>query len=592
MGDSYRISLSDGRNIEVPASANLLTVVRQSGIDLPAICGGAGLCGKCMVRFLSGAPDPTTDDLERIEQNEIDRGCRLACRALITRDAEIELMPVSPPAAADILIDGHRPAIQPDPWVRKHLIESEPHEISTSSSDLQKIFAGSQPAWLALPALQRLPELLREGNFRGTVTLLDGEFIDFETGDQRDACYGLAVDLGTTTVALKLIHLPTGRIVASRAALNLQSRYGGDVISRIQHANENPEGLSALQNTIISQINGMIGSLVVNRGHIYEMVVAGNAVMQHLLLAVPPRFLGEMPYIPAFTSSQRLKATELGIDIHPQGRVYVMPAIGRFVGGDTSAVLLTLAERLQETWLAVDIGTNGEVLLCHRGRLWATSAAAGPAFEGAQISQGMRATAGAIDRVWWQQEGWKIHTIGDERPRGICGSGLIDAIGSMLESGALDNSGRLLVADPAQAYVELARSEGEAGVRISQRDIREVQLAKGAIAAAVEIVLHQAGLTAQDLHALYLAGAFGQYLRREMAMRIGLLPAMPLDRIHFIGNAACAGAEMALISSSAVRRIEELVERVEYVEVAADPAFQERFAMNMMFPVAGSIGPL
>ncbi|HPG84313.1 MAG TPA: ASKHA domain-containing protein, partial [bacterium] len=400
------------------------------------------------------------------------------------------------------------------------------------------------------------------------------------------------VDLGTTTVVAKLIDLRTGRLLATESGLNRQRRHGEDVIARVGHANAH--GVSILQREIVEQLNGMIGALAAQGGilreDIYEMVLAGNTVMEHLLLGVPPRHLAEMPYVPAVRNFAPVAAAEIGLALHPEARVVLFPVLGKFVGGDTAAVLLTLAGRLDGTWLAVDIGTNGEILLCHQGRIWTTSAAAGPAFEGAQISAGMRAAAGAIERVWWRGDHLEVRVIGGGEASGICGSGLIDAVAALLETGALDESGRLVSGHP---LVTMAPHPGVVGLQpaarltdrivLTQRDIRELQLAKAAIATAIGLLLQSAGLRPGELEQLYLAGAFGQYIAPAAALRIGLLPLIDPEKIKFIGNAACAGAEMGLISLAERRAITELARRVEYVEVAAAPDFQDLFAENLLF---------
>ncbi len=440
---------------------------------------------------------------------------------------------------------------------------------------------------------------------------------------------GIAVDLGTTTIVAKLIDLETGRVLATVSELNRQRRHGEDVISRISHANAH--GVEPLRQLIIGQLNGMIDQLLEQANHhgedlpgtgrtsesggnlqidraadkdgpelpvrgeigsadIYEMVLAGNTVMQHLFLGLPPRHLAEMPYVPVMRALRPQYARELGLALHPEAEVHLLPGLGKFVGGDTAAVLLTLADRLDGTWLAVDIGTNGEILLCHQGRIWTTSAAAGPAFEGAHIAAGMRAAAGAIERVYWKRDHLEVQTIGGGEATGICGSGLIDAVAALLEAGALDETGRLLE-DHALVTSEppagLPQSQPAARltdkVWLAQKDIREVQLAKGAIATAIALLLRNANLQPSDLRHIYLAGAFGQYIRPEAALKIGLLPRVDPARIKFIGNAACAGAEIMLINGDERHQIEELARKVEYIEVAADKDFQNLFADNLLF---------
>jgi uncharacterized 2Fe-2S/4Fe-4S cluster protein (DUF4445 family) len=408
------------------------------------------------------------------------------------------------------------------------------------------------------------------------------------------------VDLGTTTVVAKLLDLDSGSVLQVVSRLNRQRNFGEDVISRISYADSHSDGLKRMHQVIVTQLNEMIDILAdrasVDRTDIYDMTVAGNTVMEHLLLAVSPKYLAELPYVPVFDRIPTLRAADLDIDIHPRARIFVFPIIGRYVGGDTSAVLLALSDRLDQTWLAVDIGTNGEMILCNEGQLSCCSTAAGPAFEGAHIRQGMRAATGAIERVRYDSGTFHIQTIGKAPATGICGSGLIDSVAALKKSGLLETSGRLMGDDEIenealQSLVSGTQQERtvrftgteEQAVGLSQRDIREIQLAKGAIATGIQMLLDRAGLTADDLDALYLAGAFGQYILPECAQEIGLLPTMPLSRVVFIGNAAYTGAEMALLSAPARDRCAELGRNTEYVEISTDPNFQMLYAEKMMF---------
>ncbi len=582
--------LPSGRRSRVAAGTSLLDAALDLGLEIESLCGGAGLCGRCRVRLIKGALPVTSADLENLTPEEVEQGFRLACSAIPAADCTIEIPGAT--SESEILVEGAGRAVALDPVVRAIPVLLDPPELERGASDLEVLLAalpaGTLPPPLSL--LRRLPALLRAGHWRGEAILLDGRLVDFRA--EAGPLCGVAVDLGTTTVVARLIDLRSGRLLATESGLNRQRHHGEDVISRIAHANAH--GAGTLQELIVAQLNEMVEALTaaagIRRADLYDMVVAGNTVMEHLLLGLEPRYLAEMPYVPAVRLFSPLFAAGIGLELHPEARVLLLPVLGKFVGGDTSAVLLTLANRLAESWLAVDIGTNGEILLCHEGRIWTTSAAAGPAFEGAHIGAGMRAAAGAIERVAWKEDHLAVRVIGGGEATGICGSGLIDAVAALLEAGALDASGRLAADHP---LVELQPAVGSQppqpavrlapGVLLTQRDIRELQLAKAAIATAIELLLRQAGLGAEELDHLFLAGAFGQYIAPEAALRIGLLPRIELERIQFIGNAACKGAEMALLSAAERRRIAALATQVAYVEVAGEEDFQDVFAESLLF---------
>ncbi len=584
--------LPSGRRTVVPAGTSILDAAQALGLEITSLCGGAGLCGQCRVLLRRGTLPVTPNDLENLTPEELESGFRLSCSALPAADCTVEIPAAAGENGVEILAAGAGRPVEWNPAVRAIPVVLDPPGLESGPSDLEVLLeglpAGTRPPSLRL--LQELPVLLRLNNWRGRAILIGEKLAGFQP-EPAPLC-GIAVDLGTTTVVARLIDLETGRLLATASGLNRQRRHGEDVIARVAHANAH--GPQPLQELIVGQLSEMADELTaeagIHRSDIYEVVVAGNSVMEHLLLGVPPRHLAEMPYVPAARNFPPVAAAEIGLELHPEARVVCFPLLGKFVGGDTAAVLLTLADRLDATWLAVDIGTNGEILLCHQGRIWTTSAAAGPAFEGAQISAGMRAAAGAIERVWWRGDHLEARVIGGGEAVGICGSGIIDAVAALLEAGALDASGRLAEGHP---LVTTAPHPGVPGLQpaahlagrvvFTQRDIREVQLAKGAIATAIELLLRAAGLQPDDLEHIYLAGAFGQYISPEAALRIGLLPAVEQARIKFIGNAACAGAEMGLLSLSECRAIDELSAQVEYGEVAAGAAFQDLFAEKMFF---------
>ncbi len=606
MSERIRITFLPGRHTGLfPPNTNLWHAAQELAVEeIEAYCGGNGTCGKCRVRIEEGEFPITEADRKAFSDDELIEGYRLACQAIASQDCLIWTSRADEKDQTAILTEGLHQEFEIDPVVKKTATHVQPPELDENPFDLQKTLAaaGLQSVQLTLPAIQNLPETLRQHDFSITSVVANGMLLDFEGGNTLGQGYGVAVDLGTTTVVAKLLDY-TGTVHAVVSRLNRQRAYGEDVISRIGHAS-NPEGLKTLQKAVIDLLNDMIAELLETvkgkREQIYEMVIAGNTVMEHLFLGIQPKYLAEMPYVPVFQRPPLVRAVELGLNIHPNGWIYCFPLLGRYVGGDTTAVVLSLLSRpKQETWLVVDIGTNGEIVLSRRGELSCCSTAAGPAFEGAQIRFGMRASQGAIERVFFTDGDLQVHTIGNQSAKGICGSGLIDAVGTFLQAGILDRTGRLLEDKDMDSKLTAALGSrlrgqdndrrvyltpaGKSEVFLNQRDIREIQLAKGAIATGIEVLLANAGLQLDDLDALYVAGAFGQYIRVDMALEIGLLPRISPDRIHFIGNAAYTGAEMALLSQTQRRLAEQIPDQIRYVEISADPEFQMRYAEQMFF---------
>jgi uncharacterized 2Fe-2S/4Fe-4S cluster protein (DUF4445 family) len=498
-----------------------------------------------------------------------------------------------------------------DPPVMKRRVEMPPPVRGDELPDLMRVERALNVRSL-MADFALLPELsakLRRNNFRGTAVFSGGKLLDFETGDTTAENHAVAVDLGTTTLAAELISL-YGRRRAVAARLNPQTAFGDDVLSRILLARENPDGLKRLRDAAVAAVERMLGELCVGSGvqpeRIYQMTVAGNTTMQQIFCGLDPGPLGEVPFTPAVARSLTLSARQLGLrNTHPAAEVFVMPVIGGFVGGDTVAGLL--ATELAEAdgpGLFIDIGTNGEIALAADGRLTAASTAAGPAFEGARISRGMRGAAGAIEKVVFYGQ-LKIGVIGDAPPAGICGSGLIDAAAELLRHGLMTSGGRLLSPDklPADAPPELARrividdgqpaftlatSEEAADGRpilLTQRDLRELQLAAGAIRAGISILLRRAGLTPGNLQRVLIGGGFGNFIRRGNAQRIGLLPPeVQRSKIRFLGNTSLAGARLAAVSLSARAKAEEIARRTEHVDLSTDADFTRFLAEAMIYP--------
>lgn len=395
-----------------------------------------------------------------------------------------------------------------------------------------------------------------------------------------DKYFGVAVDVGTTTLAASLVNLKNGSEIAVTGDINPQISFGDDVISRIKYAASGGKNTAKLQKAIVGQINAMINRLCgqggVDKKNIYEITIAGNTTMEHLVCGIDPAALGQLPFEPVYRGANAVNAAELKLEINDKGIVYVLPIVGGFIGGDISAGMLAVDLLSQpQPVLMIDVGTNGEIVLANNGKIMAASTAAGPAFEGARISCGMRAAAGAIEKVKLAGGDCIYNVIGNVEPAGICGSGLIDVTAELLNAGIVDSSGRM----NRREFIVAGK------IKITQNDIRQIQLAVGAIRAGINIILKKAGIKAADLKKVFIAGGFGSFIRRNNAQRIGLLPAeVSHEKISFVGNTSLAGAKLALLSIKARQRAEGLAKQTEHIELSADSDFQNEFANAMIFP--------
>jgi len=602
-----------GKRVHVLKGTRLMEAAAGAGIALDLPCGGEGVCGKCRVVVRRGACEPNAVERNALTAKELEQGFRLACQSSVCGPMTVEIPETSVLASYHKILARTEGAPQAatDPAIRKQYVELPPPDRTSDEPDLVRLERALGPFDVDLDLLREIPGRLREGQFRGTTVLADRKLIDFEPGNTESECFGAAFDVGTTTLVGMLLNLNTDRELAVASRLNPQTGFGDDVLTRIQHVLENAQGLSDLHNAVIGACNEMISELAdqagIARERIYELTFSGNTTMLHLLCRVDPRYLGGVPFVPATGNRLLVEASQLGLRVHPRGRAYVMPVIGGFVGGDTvSGILATGLAQAEGPTVLVDIGTNGEIVLSHEGQLLAASTAAGPAFEGARITHGMRSSIGAIDKVIVDGQ---VHTnvIGDAPPVGLCGSALIDLAAGLLRHKVLTPQGRLCVPDelPDDIFPELRRrvvahdgqvsflvvAETESGtgrpIVITQRDIRQLQLASGAIRAGIAILLDRAGLRPEDLETVLVAGGFGNFIRRSNAQRIGLLPgAIPRHRIRYQGNTSLAGARLVAVSVRARQLAEELARRTQHVDLSTDPGFQWAFADAMIFPDA------
>ena len=588
------------RTTRVPEGTTLFNAAHWIGLAIESTCGGRGTCGKCKVRVLAGDVEVAPADRRWFTDAELAEGWHLACEAVLYTDAECHvpaLMRV--PKAATM---GLSRFVLLEPNVHKiHLVLAEP-SLEDVRSDVERLRdaldAEGYGLVADLRALRHLPIALRVAGYDVTAVLCGEHLVAVEPGDTTGVAYGVAVDVGTTTVVATLMDLRAGAAVAVSSNLNGQAPFGADVISRIARTRMDETAAAELQRTVVETIDGLLADVyaasAVTSEQVYEMVVAGNATMLHLLLGVDAHAISVAPFVPAFREPLDLPAAALGTDIHPEGRVQILPSIGAYVGADIVAgIQATGLTREPELRLFVDVGTNGEIVLGHAERVLASAAPAGPTFEGGHVKHGMRAADGAIEGVTFSDGEVRLQVIGDEPPRGICGSGLIDAVAQLRVAGLLDASGRLARADEVPGHPLASRLVEEDGLRgfhltgditLTQRDIRELQSAKGAIATGIAALMELMGVTADDLHQVLLAGSFGTYIDPQSARVIGLVPPVPVERITAAGNAAGEGAKMALLSFREREMAFDLLRRVEYVELSGRPGFNEAFIGSVGFP--------
>jgi uncharacterized 2Fe-2S/4Fe-4S cluster protein (DUF4445 family) len=596
--------------VRVPYGVTLFDAASWNGIAIDSTCGGHGTCKKCRIRITDDPPAPTSLDIRAYTPAELRNGWRLACRTTAIRDTAVEVPPLTTrPKAATVGVGRQvilRPAVQ-----KRYLELAEP-SLADQASDLERVLAELEDLEprAELPVLRTLGRTLRESDYKVTAVVVDDMLIAVEPGDTTARRYGIAFDLGTTTVVATLLDLATGTPVAVTSTLNKQQPFGADVITRISATMLDPGNLDKLQHLAHETLAELAQAVCAQGGvephEVYEVALAGNATMTHLALGIDPEPLGMAPFILSARLFPEVLATDLGLAgvVHPRARAVVFPPFGAYVGGDITAGLLASGmDRDARVRLFIDIGTNCEIVLGNRDWLLATAAPAGPAFEGAAIRCGMRAADGAIEVVTMTPDEIGLKVIGDAEPQGLCGSGLVDAVTGMVRIGLLDASGRFVSQQEARArapgladrltqvgkervFVLHWRDAAEDSIYLSQRDVRELQFAKAAIATGWRILLEEAGLAPGDVKQVLLAGSFGSYLSPASAIRIGLVPDVPVTRVVPAGNVAGEGAKMALLSLRERAGGLALLEEVRYVELSDRPDFNDRFVGQLPFPEA------
>ena len=589
----------------MPAGTTVLEAAAGLGLSLEAPCGGHRLCGKCRVAFLGDVPAPTAVEEELVSAADLAAGVRLACRCRPCSDAALRLLP---PPRVDWWKLGTADAgsLPPDPAVRVIRCQLPPatREEPTATATLIRAQVGDLEVPLGvLRALGGRWTAAARGAVVDVVVSGD-RVVDVLPLAAPDAppptVCGAALDIGTTTIVGYLMDLGTGRQLAAASAMNPQSSFGSDLISRLHAVLEDPANLQRLRESVVTAAGRLIQRACREAGRapeqVYEVTVAANTCMHHLLLGLDASALATSPFAPVLTDSVDLPAAEVGLRLHPRANVHVLPNVAGFVGADTIAGLVASGIAHADGWrLLLDIGTNAEIVLGRRGRLLACSAAAGPAFEGGNVSCGTVARDGAVSRVSWEGGRFRAETVGGSPAVGVCGSGLLDAVRVLLEQGVLLPSGRMLVPDRWSEEVRqglswsedpqgiVVANDGERPVVLTQADVRQLQLAKGAVRAACDLLLSAAGIGASDLEEVLLAGAFGNYLDAESVLALGLIPPVPANRLRSIGNAAGTGAKLALLQRSAREEAARLRGDVAYIELSTQPGFQDAFMDAMGF---------
>ncbi len=584
---------------------NLLEVARDSGIQLASACGGEGNCGQCQIILIQGEVSPPTPDEEFIlSEHEISLGRRLACCVAIHSDLRVEIPRSSLITGQRLQIEGDLPEIAVDPVVRAYPLEIPPPTLDDLRADFTRLVETLEQAHnlkklhAPLDVMQTASEILREHNWRITAFVRGEEIVGL--GALEDQPLGFAVDLGTTKIAAYLVDLETGEELASTGAPNPQIGFGEDVISRLNYVHRNPDGGQILAEKVQTTMDRMLGELLdqrnAKRSQVVEGCIVGNTAMTHLLLRLPVHQLARAPYVAATSDSLDVPASEIGLKMAPGAYVHIPPSIGGFVGADHVAMILACdLDRSDKIVLGIDIGTNSEISLRKPGApfLTSVSCASGPAFEGAHISEGMRAASGAIEKVRITSEGVELTTIGDEPPIGLCGSGIIDVAAELYRAGLVNSRGRFQrdhnrVQEGSRGLGFTLVPAGQTGTDkalvISQEDINEIQLAKGAIHAGLTILLAVTDTAPEAVDEVLIAGAFGSFLNVEKAIALGLFPHLPNTIYRQVGNAAAAGAKWLLVSQAARRRAQAIKNRTRYSELTTYPKFNRAFALGMLFP--------
>lgn len=597
------------KTITVPTGVSAFDAASWNGIAIDSTCGGYGTCKKCKIQITSGDVPPAKLDSRAFTQDEISKGWRLACLVRTITDISIDVPPLTTrPKAATVGV-GRQVILRPA--VQKRYVELVEPTLHDQRTDIVRLLDAIEDieASVSLAAMRNLPTVLRSSDYKVTAVFIDQALIDIEPGDTTTVRYGIAYDLGTTTVVATLLDLNTGVPLAVKSMLNKQQPFGADVITRISTTMLDPTALDRLRGLAQATLAELTAEVCleanINPLYVYEVALAGNATMTQLLLGIHPEPLGVAPFIMASADYPDVEASELGILIHPRAKAVILPSLGAYVGGDIVAgALASGMDRDKRLRLFIDVGTNCEIILGNGEKILATAAPAGPAFEAASIKCGVRAASGAIETIKIVDGELVIGTIEDTPAVGICGSGLVDACAVLVQAGLLDHSGRFVTDEIAKEVAPLLASrlldrEGERvfvltwgatigdasdAVFLTQRDVRELQFAKAAIATGWALLLEEFDVEERDIAQVLLAGSFGSYLSPASAIKIGLVPKLSVLRIVSAGNVAGEGAKMVLLSAQERHGATALLDEIDYIELSDRADFNDKFVTRLAFP--------
>lgn len=635
MSTAKVVFLPSGRRGEFPLGTPLLQAAQQLGVDIDSICGGRGLCGRCQIVCAEGnfpkhgissslehLNDFTATEMRYNQERKLMAvGLRLSCHTYLQGDVVIDVPPDSQVHKQIVRKAAEQRDIVLNPSVSLHYVEVTEADMHDPKGDMQRLIEALEFEWqLAglsydFSLLADLQAALRQGQWAVTAAVYQNQRILAVWPGLRETVYGVAIDVGSTTVAAHLCDLSTGAVLGSSSLMNPQIRFGEDLMSRVSYIMMHPEGAEALTQVIREGLNTILSDLCQNQGisrtEILEIVLVGNPIMHHIFLGINPIELGGAPFALATDEAVNIKASEMGLQIHPAGMVYVLPCIAGHVGADAAGVVLAEEPQLQEeVTLLVDVGTNAEIVLGNRDQLFACSSPTGPAFEGAQISSGQRAAPGAIERVridpitkqarfrvigselWSDQAGFAAETA-EIGVNGICGSGIIEVIAEMYLAGVISTDGVIdgslaeqhpdLIIPNVRTWSYVLYNDGAGRViSVTQNDVRQIQLAKAALYAGVRLLMDK--MQVQQVERIRLAGAFGSHIDVKHAMVLGLIPDCPLDKVSSAGNAAGTGARIALLNQDAREVIQAVVRQITKIETAVEPKFQDYFVGAMAFP--------
>ena len=602
------------RKVSVPEGTTLLDAARAAGLSMNVVCGGQGKCGKCQVSIRDGTVLFDREKYRRFfADEEIARGVCLACQARVAGDVQVEVPAGSLIEEQKILVDIPGLADIPlNPAVRKYVVRLEPPSLEDTTPDLARLLEGVERQggpppnriYAPLGVLCSLPQVLRRSGWHATATvaLVPGGYrlSSVDEGDTTERLYGAAVDIGTTTIVAYVRSLVDGRILATASNYNRQISCGEDILSRVNFSRKS--GLVRLQQLAAESINEALTNAAdaagIDREEIFEVMIAGNTVMTHLLLGIDPAYMIAEPYIPVVRRMLSTAAGRIGIAAHKNAGVYTFPAVSNFIGGDIIADILAagMAER-EEPTLMVDIGTNFEAVLGNSDWMLSCAGAAGPALEGGEVLFGMRANPGAIERIRIDPETLapSFSTINGGRPRGICGSGLIDLLAELFRACVIDRTGgidlgidhpRIRKGQYYPEFVVVWKEEASTGkdIVITENDIKALIMSKASVLAACLTLMNQAGITRNDIAHIHFSGAFGNYISKENAITIGLIPEVPVERISPIGNGAIEGANLALLNRRKKKLIDEIARKIAYIELNAEPSFMDEYTGSCFLP--------